>query len=148
MLDGITGAKTQEQKDWATRTMLATLIPHEVQPTCPRSSNYKIIATVLDKFYDFGTWKNDCVVYNFWDEKSPVKCSNDDLKQVTYQIGNELLTFVGSFAENDCEAEMDYGRPVVDAKNDENATSLKISGNKVQFTLKKHDFIIIRAKTK
>ena len=145
VLDGITGAKTQEQKDWATRTMLASLIPHEVQPTCPRSSNYKIIATVLDKFYDFGTWKDECVVYNFWDGKSPVKCSNDDLKHVTYQIGNEVLTFVGSFAGGDCDATIDYGRPVADAKDDENGQPLGVAGTKVQFTLKKHDFIFIRA---
>ena len=145
VLDGVVGAKTPEQKAWATRTMLASLLPHEVQPTCPRGSNFKLIATTLDRFYDFGTWKPDCVTYNFWDVKSPVKCSNDDLKQVTYRLGKELLTFVGSFAEEDCTAEMEYGSPVASAKNDETDQNLEVIGSKVIFTLKKHDFIIIRA---
>ncbi|MBO4513338.1 MAG: hypothetical protein J5746_11300 [Victivallales bacterium] len=148
VLDGIVGAKTQEIKDWATRTMLASLLPHEVQPTCPRGSNGKLIAKTLDKFYDFGTHEKDCKVYNFWDEKSSVKCSNDDLKQVTYQRGKELLTFIGSFADKDCEAEMQYGSAIAKAVNDENAQPLEASGSKVTFTLKKHDFIIIRATMK
>ena len=144
VLDGIIGAKTPEEKTWATRTMLASLLPHEVQPTCPRGSNFKLITTVLDKFYDFGTWKPECVTFNFWDGKSPVKCSNDALKQVTYRLGKELLTFVGSFAEEDFAAEMEYGNPVATAKNDETDQSLEVTDSKVKFTLKKHDFIIIR----
>ena len=145
VLEGITGAKTKEIKDWATRTMLASLLPHEVQPTCPRGANYTLIKNTLDRFYDFGTWKDDCVVYNFWDEKAPVKCSNDALKQVTYQRGKDIFTFIGSYADNDCTAEMTYAKPIASAKNEETGKSLNVAGNKVIFTLKKHDFIIIRA---
>ena len=144
VLDGIVGAKTKEVKDWATRTMLASLLPHEVQPTCPRGSNFTLIKDTLDRLYDFGTWKKDCVVYNFWDGNSPVKCSNEDLKHVTYQLGKELLTFVGSFAEEDCRAEMEYGCPIASAKDDESGQALEVVGSKVIFTLKKHDFIIIK----
>ena len=145
VLDGIVGAKTQEVKDWATRTMLASLLPHEVQPTCPNGSNGKLIAKVLDIFYDFGTWKDECAVYNFWDGNSPVKCNSDELKQVTYRIGNEWLTFVGSFADNDCDAEIEYGVPILSAKNEELDQPFEVSGSKVKFSLKRHDFIIIRA---
>ena len=148
ILDGIVGAKSPEQKTWATRTMLAALLPHEVQPTCPRGSNYSLIASTLNKLYDFGTWKDDCQVSHFWDAASPVKCSNPDLKQVTYHLGNEMLTFIGSFAEQDCNAEMEYGTPIASAANDENQQPLEVSGSKVKFFLKKHDFIIIRAKAK
>ncbi|MBO4620973.1 MAG: hypothetical protein J5654_12800 [Victivallales bacterium] len=145
VLDGITGAKTPEVRIWATRTMLASLLPHEVQPTCPRDSSHNLIKATLDRLYDFGTWQDDCVVYNFWDEESPVKCSNDDLKQVTYRIGKELLTFVGSYADEDCTAEMDYGANVAEARDDESDQALETSGSTVKFSLKKHDFIIIRA---
>ncbi|MBO4619159.1 MAG: hypothetical protein J5654_03530 [Victivallales bacterium] len=145
VLEGITGAKTPEVKTWATRTMLASLLPHEVQPTCPRGADFALIKATLDRFYDFGTWKDDCVVYNFWDGASPVKCSREDLPQVTYRIGKELLTFVGSYADADCSAEMDYGMSVAEAKNDESGQSLATDGTKVKFSLKKHDFIIIRA---
>ena len=148
VLEGVMGAKTAEQKNWATRTMLASLLPHEIQPTCPRGSNFKIIAMTLDRFYEFGTWKDECVTYNFWDGKSPVKCSNDALKQVTYRLGKELLTFIGSFADEDCTAEMDYGSPLASAKNDETDQSLEVNGSKVRFTLKKHDFIFICATQK
>ena len=144
VLDGITGANTAEVKTWATRTMLASLLPHEVQPTCPRGSDYALVKATLDRFYDFGTWQDDCVVYNFWDGESPVKCSNDDLKQVTYRRGKELLTFVGGYADEDCTAEMDYGTNVAEAKNDESGEALETSGGTVKFFLKKHDFIIIR----
>jgi hypothetical protein len=142
------GAKTSEQRAWATRTMLAALLPHEVQPTCPRGSNYKLIGTTLDRLYDFGTWKPECVVYNFWDPKSPVKCSRADLPQVTYRLGKEVLTVVGSFAQEDCTAEMEFGASVAEAKNEESGQPLEVSGSKVKFTLKKHDFIFIRATLK
>ena len=148
VLEGITGAKTKEVKDWATRTMLASLLPHEVQPTCPRGSNHTLIKNTLDRLYDFGTWEKDCVTHNFWNQKSPVKCSNDSLKQVTYQRGKEILTFIGSFANEDCKASMEYGAPLENAKNAETDESLTVSGSKANFTLKKHDFIIIRAKLK
>ena len=145
VLDGIKGAKTAEQRSWATRTELASLLPHEILPTCPRGSDYYLVKDILDRFYEFGTWKDDCVVYNYWDPYSPVKCSNDNLKQVTYVLGKEIFTFVGGFADADCTAEMDYGRAVVSARNDESGKPLEVSGGKVRFSLKKHDFVIIRA---
>ena len=97
---------------------------------------------------DFGTWKKECVTYNFWDAKSPVKCSRDDLKHVTYRLGNEILTFVGGFADEDCVATIDYGAAVASAKNDESGSALEVTGTKVKFPLKKHDFIFINATLK
>ena len=145
VLDGITGANDSETRAWATRTMLAALLSHEVMPTCPRGSNHLLIKATFDRFFDFGTWRDDCEVFNFWNPESPVRCSDDDLKQVTYKIGKELFTFVGSFADGDRSAEMDYGALVAAAKNDETGQALQTAGSKVGFTLKKHDFIIIRA---
>ena len=146
VLDGITGVDNdRERRTWATRTELAALLSHEVMPTCPRGSNHLLIKATFDRFYDFGTWRDDCEVFNFWNPESPVKCSNGDLKQVTYKIGKELFTFVGGFADADCTAEMDYGAPVAEARNDESGEALETSGSTVKFFLKKHDFIIIRA---
>ena len=145
VLEGITGAKTPQVKTWATRTMLAALLPHEVQPTCPRGADFALIKATLDRLFDFGTWRDDCEVYNVWDEKSPVKCSRADLLQVTYRRGKELLTFVGGYADEDATAEIDYGAKVAEARNDESGQALDAKGAKVGFALKKHDFIIIRA---
>ena len=55
---------------------------------------------------------------------------------------------MGSFAAEDATAEMEYASPVATAKNDETDQPLDVAGSKVKFTLKKHDFIIIRATMK
>ena len=143
ILDGVVGG-TKEQRYWATRTMIAVLMPHEIRPTIPRGGNGKLLIDSYNHLYDFGVWKEDCKYTAYWNPENPVKSADPKLLTSTYQRGKKLLIVCGSYT-GDINAVLTCKGAVKSAKNLETGKALNISGNKISFPIKKHDFAIIEA---
>ena len=144
VLDGIVVGKQTEKRVWATRTMIACLMPHEIRPTIPRGSSYKLIVRSYNYLYDFGVWKDDCVYTAYWNPANPVKSADPKLLTSTYRRGRKLLIVCGSYT-GDITAELTCRDKVKTAKNLETGKALAVSGNRITFPLKKHDFMLIEA---
>ena len=145
VLDGIAGVKNPEEKTWATRTMLACLLPHEVRPTCPSGSDFSLINSVYTLLFHFGIGEKDCVYTAYWDSENPVKSDDPDLLASTYVFGKKMLIVCGSYADEDRDVNLTSRLLVRTAKNVETSNPLMISDGKIVFPLKKHDFILIEA---
>lgn len=143
VLDGISGG-TKEQQAWATRTMMACLLPHEIRPTVPRSADTQLLKKVHTLLFDFGTWKDDCVYTAYWNASNPVKSADPKLLVSTYRRGKDLMIVCGSYT-GDIEAVLTVDGRVKSAKNAETDAKVSIQGNKITFPLKKHDLALIRA---
>lgn len=146
ILDGVVGG-TKEQRYWATRTMIASLMPHEIRPTIPRGGDSKLIVQAYNFLYDFGIWQDDCKYTAYWDPANPVKSADSNLLTSTYQRGKKLLIVCGSYT-GDITAQLTCSGTVKSARNLETGAALSVSGKKISFPLKKHDFIIIEAELK
>lgn len=143
VLDGIIGGD-REKRLWATRTMLACLLPHEIRPTAPRGADSVLLRKVHDTLYDFGIGRNDCVYTAYWNPENPVKSSDSGLLVSTYRRGRKLMIVCGSYT-GDILAELKCRGRIVSAKNAETGTVLRIDGDRIIFPVKKHDFALIEA---
>ena len=143
-LDGIMVGRQKEKRTWATRTMIACLMPHEIRPTIPRSSDHKLVVKSYNYLYDFGIWKDDCTYTAYWNPENPVKSADPKLLTSTYRRGRKLLIVCGSYT-GDITAELTCREKVKTAKNLETGEALSVSGNRISFPLKKHDFMLIEA---
>ncbi len=150
VLDGITGSKNAEERTWVTRTMLAALLPHEVRPTCPRSSDGKLIGDTLRKFFAFGTHEADCRFYAYWEDDNPVRMPDDKLLTATYRRGDKVLLFIGSYADGDRSVELKLSfagekqRRLARAINVENGELLLDKpAAALPLQIKKHDFAFL-----
>ena len=142
VLDGIMSPKTQEEKDWCTRTMLATLLPHHIKPTCPRNSNAEIIRNTYDLLFDFGYHEEDCEYLPYWDEANPATAHDDGILTSTYRRGDKLLV-VCSSNRTDTEVRLTVNGTVGSARDLESGAALPVEGNAILFPLKKHDFKLV-----
>ena len=141
VLDGITGGSAPERQ-WATRTMLASLLPHEIRPTWPRGSDPVLVAKAFDILFDFGRHEKDCVYTAYWNSANPVAPNDRNLLVSTYSRGGKLLCVCGSFTD-DLNAVLSVKGKVDAAVNAETGEKLEVTANQVKFFLKKHDFIIV-----
>lgn len=140
-LDGII-VKNPEKKNWATRTMLAALLPHEVRPTCPRQSDSGLYRKIHDLMFDFGIAEPDCSYHAYWDKAVPVKSSEPRILVSVYRRGSKMMLVCGSYG-GDTTAEFTANASVQTAKNLETGESLQVSGNVIRFPIKKHDFALL-----
>ena len=122
-------------------------MPHEIRPTIPRGGDAKLIINSYNYLYDFGVWKDDCKYTAYWNPENPVKSADPKLLTSTYQRGKKLLIVCGSYT-GDITAQLTCKGAVKSAKNLETGAALNVSGNKISFPLKKHDFMIIEAELK
>ncbi|MFA6928802.1 MAG: glycoside hydrolase domain-containing protein [Lentisphaeria bacterium] len=149
VLDGITGSDSPEKRSWATRTMLASLLPHEVRPTCPRSSDTKLIRETLDRFFIFGTHLPDCRFYAYWATDNPVRLSCPELLTASYQRGSKMLIFLGSFADQDQSDELslvfagEKARHLKSVIDLESGKLLPCSTTTLPLQVRKHDFVFL-----
>ncbi len=143
VLDGVTGG-TKEQRAWATRTMMACLLPHEIRPTVPRGADGLLLRKIHTLLFDFGIGKDDCIYTAYWNPENPVKSADPNLLVSTYRRGKDLMIVCGSYT-GDVQAILTVDGKVKSAKNAETEASVSVQGNKITFPLKKHDFALIRA---
>jgi hypothetical protein len=151
---GITG-KDSDKLKWTTRTMLACLLPNEIQPTIILHGKYsrKVLQKAWKIIYDFGKAEQDCKFYPYWKENKPAKTNQPDLLISTYVRDNKLLLVIGNYG-NDSTAtiSVDTGKlgfsAITKAINAETEKSLPLKGNSVILKIKKHDFALIKISAK
>ena len=147
VLDGITGLGGEANKAErirVTRTMMASLLVHEVRPTWPLVSEFKTVIDIMNVLMDFGIVATDCAYTAYLDEGNPEACSANDVLVSVYWRGNRLLAVCGSWAAGDREVELSLKRGVfVSAKNAETGTAIAVSGGKARFHLAKHDLALV-----
>ena len=125
-----------------TRTMLAVLLPHEVQPTMPGFSDRDLVRAIREMMLDFGVAEDDCSYHAYWNKDVPVKSSDPDVLVSVYTRGNRMMLVCGSYA-GDVQLALTANAPVRRAVNHETGEALSVSGNVVKLPLKKHDFALL-----
>ena len=132
------------EKTRVTRTMLATLLPHEVQPTLSMACDHQLVRRVLELRQQFGIGADDCVYTAYYDKANPVVQTNPDVAVSTYRRGDRLLLVIGSFAKETVELplRLHKGR-IVRAVDLEADKPLVCERGAASLTLKPHDFALV-----
>ena len=147
-ITGLGGAEKKEERIRVTRTMMASLLVHEVRPTMQHGSEAKTVIDIMNVLMDFGIGKEDCAYTAYWDTENPVVCSDKDVLVSVYGRGGKFLAVCGSWADGDREIELSLKRgAIVSAKNAETGAPIPFSGGKLGFRLAKHDLAIVEIGT-
>ena len=143
-IEGPFPMKDAAEKTRVTRTMLATLLPHEVQPTLSMAGDHQLVRRVLELRQQFGIGAEDCVYTAYYDKANPVVQANPDVAVSTYRRGDRLLLVIGSFTKNSVElpVRLRKGR-IVRAVDLETGRSLACGHGVVSLALKPHDFALV-----
>lgn len=146
-LDGITGfsgAEKRPDRIRATRTMLASLLVHEVRPVLQRGSDAQTIIDVINRLMDFGIGAEDCAYTAYWDDANPTVCSDKDVLVSVYRRGDRLFAVCGSWADGDRDVSLSLkSGSILSAKNAETGTSLAVADGRASFRLPKHDLALV-----
>ena len=132
------------EKTRVTRTMLATLLPHEVQPTLSMAGDHRLVRRVLELRQRFGIGADDCVYTAYYDRANPVEQANPDVAVSTYRRGDRLLLVIGSFSRAAVELPLRLrkGR-IVRAVDLETGKPLVCGQGAASLALKPHDFALV-----
>ena len=132
------------EKTRVTRTMLATLLPHEVQPTLSMAGDHRLVRRVLELRQRFGIGADDCVYTAYYDRANPVEQANPDVVVSTYRRGDRLLLVIGSFSRAAVELPLRLrkGR-IVRAVDLETGEPLACGQGAASLALKPHDFALV-----
>ena len=143
-IEGPFPMKDAAEKTRVTRTMLATLLPHEVQPTLSMAGDHRLVRRVLELRQQFGIGADDCVYTAYYDKANPVVQANPDVVISTYRRKDRLLLVIGSFTKNSVElpVRLRKGR-IVRAVDLETGRSLACGHGVVSLALKPHDFALV-----
>ena len=132
------------EKTRLTRTMLATLLPHEVQPTLSMSCDHRLVRRVLELRQRFGVGADDCVYTAYYDDANPVVQSDPDVMASAYRRGRRLLLVIGSYAKESVELPLRPKRGRVTHATDlETGNALPLLGGISHLTLAPHGFAIV-----
>ncbi|MBR4937661.1 MAG: hypothetical protein IKZ22_02160, partial [Kiritimatiellae bacterium] len=152
VLDGITGLGGEKNKDErirVTRTMMASLLVHEVRPTIPRGSDGKTVVDIMNTLMDFGIGRDDCRYWAYWSEDNPLVKPDGEVLASVYRRGGRMLALCSSWADGGREVELALKKGAfVAAKNAETGETLPVVGGKVRLSLAKHDLAIIELTVK
>ncbi len=137
---------TPENRTRVTRTMLAVLLPHEVQPTLQESGDHGLVRKVLGLKQAFGVAEDDCVYTAYWDPENPLVQRGDVLVSA-YRRGDRLLAVVGSYAKEDVKLALQLkdGR-ILAATNAETGAALAVTDGMAVLPLARHDFALFELK--
>ena len=141
-LEGLFDLKP-EDKTRVTRTMLAVLLPHEVQPTLQQTGDHALVCRVLGIKQAFGVAEDDCVYTAYWDPANPL-VQRDDVLVSVYRRGDRMLAVIGSQAKEEVRLDLRLksGR-IRTAKDAETGGRLKIADGAAVLTLPRHDFALV-----
>ena len=143
-IEGPFPMKDAAEKTRVTRTMLATLLPHEVQPTLSMAGDHRLVRRVLELRQRFGIGADDCVYTAYYDKVNPVVQANPDVVISTYRRKDRLLLVIGSFTKDSVElpVRLRKGR-IVRAVDLETGRSLACDRGVTSLTFKSHDFALV-----
>ena len=139
-LEGIFNISEPDEKTRVTRTMLAALLPHEVQPTLQCSGDHKLVLKALRAKQEFGVGADDCEYFAYYDPENPVMQANPDVMVSVYRRGKRLLAVVGSYAEGDVDLVLAPKAGAVEAAEDVlDGEPVACGGGAARLRLKRRD---------
>ncbi|MBR1837826.1 MAG: hypothetical protein IJ783_11145, partial [Kiritimatiellae bacterium] len=147
-LEGIQGCPDSASRKRVARTMLATLLPHEIRPAIPHADN-AALARVLRAMFAFGVQERDCGFRAYWDPLCPVEQTDGALVSA-YTRGRRVLAVCGGFAGSDMELKLRLRTPgaeIVSARNAETGEPVPVSGGGAVLRLPRHDFALVELET-
>lgn len=145
VLDGLTGLGGREksaERTRVTRTMLASLLVHEVRPTLQRGSDAALVRATLQRLVDWGVGEEDCVYTAYWDGANPVSVSSADVLVSVYRRGSKLLAVCANWAPEAREAWLTV-KGLSSATDAETGAALAVSGGTVTLSLERHGFALL-----
>lgn len=147
VLDGITGLsgeKNKTERTRVTRTMLASLLIHEVRPTLQRGSDAKLVRDTIRLLIDWGIGEDDCEYRAYWSADNPLECSDDDVLVSVYRRGGKLLAICANWADEEREVELSPREgTLAGAKNAETGGDIALFSGRARLRLARHDLAII-----
>jgi len=127
-----------------TRTMLATLLPHEVQPTLSQTCDTDLMKRVLGIRQAFGIGAADCVYAAYYDGANPVVQADPDVLVSTYGRGTRALLVIGSYRTDAVSLPIVLKRgKVLTLKDAETGAALAVLSGCVTVPLEGHGFAMI-----
>lgn len=133
-----------EKLDWADRTGTGVALTHEMR------CGGKSYAEIYHILYDFGYGLDSVEVANYWDEDYPVQIEGLDTSSLFLRKGKEWLLLVCDWGEGGngraaLPSEMLQGISVFNAETGEKLETT--TDAKIKFSLKKHDFLLMKGVT-
>lgn len=131
-----------------TRTMLATLLPHEVQPTLSQACDTALVTKALAIRQAFGIGAPDCRYWAYYDEENPVAQADADVMVSVYRRGTRLLLVIGSYRRDAITLPLALrsGR-VVSATDAETGAALPVADGAATVPLAAHGFALVELET-
>jgi len=127
-----------------TRTMLATLLPHGIQPTLSQACDTSLMTMVLGIRQSFGVGAADCVYRAYYDAENPVIQADPDVMVSAYVRGKRLLLAIGSYRTDAVTVPLALKRgKVVSAENAETGASLAVIDGTTSVALDAHGFALV-----
>jgi hypothetical protein len=118
---------------FAERTRAAVFAVHEIKP--PSNQTHPLLAK-------FGYGRDDCRVFNYWDENFPLQCSDPAVKSILLRRGDEALLALCTWNPNaaDLTATPDWSALGLDpaqtvVRDLESNTELALAAGMLQFSL-------------
>ncbi len=148
-IDGI--VSKPDEKVWITRTMLASLLPHEIQPTIGigDGSDLQTMRNVYQIIWDFGKAEPDSRFIGYWEKDTPIVPQGGNLIASAYIRGNKILLVIGNYGNEakipikiDC-SKLGF-KSVTNAINKETGKSLVLkNADTLLLKINKHDLALI-----
>ena len=146
-LEGIFDITDPAEKTRVTRTMLAALLPHEVQPTLQACGDHKLVVKALTIKQVFGVGAADCEYRAYWDPENPVVQAREDVMVSSYRRGKRMLLVIGSYSNEDVGLKIALKEDAIAAARDaEDGQALPVSGGTLVLPLKNRDFRMVEIK--
>ena len=144
-LEGIFNIADEAEKTRVTRTMLAVLLPHEVQPTLQASGDHRLVLKVLRAKQAFGVAADDCEYFAYYDPENPVVQANPDVMVSVYRRGRSLLAVVGSYADEPVDLAIPLKSGAVTAAEDVlDGSPVEIAGGAARLRIGRRDCAMLR----
>jgi len=133
--------------EWMWRTRLGVCLVHEIKDFDWRPG---IVVDLYTKLFEFGYGLPECRVFNYWDAPHPVSAEGADVRTLAMARENAAIIVVTDYGEGGaCTLKLDL--PALGISGQPRALNLETgepiqttSPGLLQFSLKKHDFMVIR----
>jgi len=146
VLAAIQNTKSAEEKAIAERTQFGTMMVHEI-----RCRFYGVAWDLMKRTLDFGYGRDDCRVFNYWDETCPVKAADDRVKSLLLKRNGELMLVLCTWNAKPATETLTLdtkalGLTPAAATDEETGEALKLEGGKLTVPLDAYGVRLIRLK--
>ena len=135
---------TGDKKDWTTRTFLATVLAYDIPSMMNQGGLTNSYAKIWHKLKSYGYGTNQVKVYPSYAASGKVKTSADVRITEYHHKDSSMILSVSSFGYAG-KVKLETAEKFSRAEDFETGQKLSLNnGNMVEFSLKKHDFRLIK----